>query len=226
MPFVNRCGGQSVSLQSKTVTPSTAQQVVTPDSDYDGLDKVTVDEAGLCVHGTYTCPVGDEDTATSNTGSATFTLEGSNPLPDKYPKRIFMMTRLAALNIYIGYPGRTKTDEPDGWYNHSMLALIADRNATDNNYATTFIGQHVQYISGNRNYGAYSADSNYFTYTYNKNARTLTISTEDINNSSGVDLIPTFYDINGSQRWITALNFGFSYNSTNFQMVYEIMCEW
>lgn len=43
MPILIRgAGGGGASLQSKVVTPSSKQQIILPDSGYDGLDKVTV----------------------------------------------------------------------------------------------------------------------------------------------------------------------------------------
>ena len=41
MPFVNRCG-DAPKLQTKTVLPTTSQQIITPDDTYDGLEKIIV----------------------------------------------------------------------------------------------------------------------------------------------------------------------------------------
>lgn len=46
MPFINRCG-DAPKLQTKTVTPTTSQQIIIPDTGYEGLEKVVVDAPAL-----------------------------------------------------------------------------------------------------------------------------------------------------------------------------------
>ena len=47
MPLINRVGGGSAELQSKTVKATTSEQTVTPDSDFDGLSSVKVEALRL-----------------------------------------------------------------------------------------------------------------------------------------------------------------------------------
>lgn len=47
MPLINRVGGGSAELQSKTVKPTTSEQKITPDDGYDGLSDVIVNAMKL-----------------------------------------------------------------------------------------------------------------------------------------------------------------------------------
>lgn len=57
-------GGSSISLQSKTVTPTTSQQNVTADSGYDGLSSVTVN----AIPSQYIIPTGTKSITSNGTG--------------------------------------------------------------------------------------------------------------------------------------------------------------
>lgn len=59
----NKASASEPVLQSKTVTPTTSQQYVTPDSNYDGLGKVTVN----AIPSTYIQPSGTKTITTNGT---------------------------------------------------------------------------------------------------------------------------------------------------------------
>lgn len=63
-------GGSEPSLQSKSVTPSAVQQTVVPDSDYDGLDKVTV----AAIPSTYVKPTATKAATTYTPTTANQTI--------------------------------------------------------------------------------------------------------------------------------------------------------
>lgn len=66
MPLINRVGGGSGELQSKTVTPTTSQQTVKPDSSYDGLSQVTVNR----IPTSYVQPSATKGTTTYTPGTS------------------------------------------------------------------------------------------------------------------------------------------------------------
>ena len=61
---VNVSGGGSPTLQSKTATPTTSQQVIQPDSGYDGLSQVTVN----AIPSQYIIPSGNKAITANGTG--------------------------------------------------------------------------------------------------------------------------------------------------------------
>lgn len=75
-------------LQSKTVTPSTSQQVVTPDSDYDGLEQVTVEAMSVAEQATPSIVVSDSGLITASAEQAKgYVLEGTKSATKQMPTK-------------------------------------------------------------------------------------------------------------------------------------------
>ena len=109
-------GGASLKLQSKIVTPSTAQQIVTPDSGMDGLSKVTVD---AMPGGTLAAPaISAGGLITSKIEKGGYLNAGDNrtlQLPTRSDQTIFPSTA-------------DQVAVPKGVYTTGQISVIGDAN--------------------------------------------------------------------------------------------------
>lgn len=69
-------GGGNPKLQDKIITPSTSSQIITPDNDYDGLSKVTVNAIPTGVLNNPT--INSNGLVTANIGTSGYLSSGTN----------------------------------------------------------------------------------------------------------------------------------------------------
>ena len=134
--------GGTPSLQSKSVNPSTSQQVVTPDSGYDGLSQVTVAAARLQTR-TVTPTAADqqiEKTSASYYGLLRVNINGDE--------------NLVASNIKkdVSIFGVTGTYEGSGGTTNGSLIEVTCSSNIDSVTATVNGHTYTAYMSGNKAY--------------------------------------------------------------------------
>lgn len=185
MPFINRCGGGGKpSLQEKTVTPSTSQQIIIPDTDYDGLSKVTVGKVDLQEKYVYSGLYSDQ-TLTPDSGYLGFSEVGISPrishaqIPKSYDdvdvslkltiqsSASYNFDNVIAATIYfhgIDHDLNSGITAEDSWIRY--MKLIKKRDGT-------FVNAEA-FNNYENNYG-----TSLFTTTVSSDKKTLTIASND-----------------------------------------------
>ena len=146
MPFVNRCG-DAPKLQTKTVTPTTSQQIITPDMGYEGLEKIVVNAPLLqtktvTADGTVTPDegyVGIEKLIVNTPCYVYESISNANYIDNsgEYQYRLRKFPLEGITDKFTTYPdiigisladiGVIKNDMSDFYYGHSLYLVSANR---------------------------------------------------------------------------------------------------
>lgn len=178
--MIIRRGGANKKLQTKTIAPSTSQQVVTPDSGYDGFESVTVSAiTPVKAAQTYTPGTSNQTISSGQWLTGTQTIQGS--------------ANLVAGNIKknVSIFGVTGTYNGEGFdANGAVLKVVTSTNCTILVTGTGYSKTHQQAGGFPRSSDAnvtehfFSIPASAFgtitvkaTNTYGNNTKTITVNT-------------------------------------------------
>ena len=114
-------GGGSPKLQDKIITPSTSSQIVTPDSNYDGLSKVIVNAMPTGVLNNPT--INSNGLITANVGTSGYLSSGTN--------KTLQLSTQGSKTITPGRYNQTAVDS--GKYTTGAIRVSGDSNLTASN---------------------------------------------------------------------------------------------
>ena len=169
MPILIRGGGKSANLQEKTVSPTTSQQIITPDSGYDALRKVTVNALTTVTQATPSISVSSSGLITASaTQSSGYVSSGTKS----------NTKQLSTKDSTTYTPGTNNQTISAGTYLTGTQTIKGDSNLVDNN-----IKYGVSIFGVNGSYKGVSVTKVFSGTVYATSRSTLSISLpEDISN--------------------------------------------
>ena len=231
-------GGGGGSYQTKTVTPSTSQQTITPDSGYDALSSVTVNAMPT---GTTTSPTSISSTAaTVTTGTNTITLSKTVSVTPRVTTAGYVssgtagntsvsltanVTTKAAATIT---PGTTNQTIASGTYLTGTQTISGDSNLVAGNIksGTTIFGVTGTYGGGGgstKNVQVSAGNATVTATTYTATTLSITVSKAGTYKISWTGCRNTNSGTSGSQIYVNGTAKGSAH--TSFTNTYWQYCE-